>query len=304
MSAQHLTVRTACVATPATTGDRWVFENIDDVIRRTERWEVDTLGRTLLMEVAPIFVARREPVSGPFAFTERTGDIADIAEGFIIPMKRLPGDSEAIAVRLAKGGSLHPSVVSLYEAQKGEFMLSPMPQGCDRKLKIDGAARDSLWLRATPTVQCDDGAIRTLAQRLKGRRDDVCGVVRELNSYVFRNIEKRNVATFSSALETLKAGFGDCGEHAVLLTALLRASGVASRVVYGLVFVGPKGGYMYHAWVQVFAGEWVNADPAMGTFPAWEGYVPLIVDDTGENTIFLANLIDRVTIRYVPRAAQ
>jgi len=59
-------------------------------------------------------------------------------------------------------------------------------------------------------------------------------------------------------------GAGDCNEHAVLLAALGRAVGVPTRLVAGVVYV--DGAFLYHAWCEVWLGEWVAVDPAFGRF--------------------------------------
>jgi transglutaminase-like putative cysteine protease len=113
------------------------------------------------------------------------------------------------------------------------------------------------------------------------------------------SLKKKNTATFSNALETLDAGFGDCGEHAVLLGALLRAAGIPARVVLGLVYVESKKAYMYHAWVMAHAGEWVFTDAALGAFPAIGNYAPLIIDDTGGGAVRIFKLLGKININYV-----
>ena len=92
------------------------------------------------------------------------------------------------------------------------------------------------------------------ANSLRGDAANSCELVGRYNRYVFEKLDKKNTATFSSALETLNAGFGDCGEHAVLLAALLRASGIPARVVLGWCMLSEKR-YYYHAWVMAFTGS-------------------------------------------------
>jgi hypothetical protein len=298
MSGKQIVVKTTCKSTPGPKKKKWVFINRDNVIHREERWEIDEKGRTLLMEVAPIFTARRKGMAAAGRKTKTAG-IAEIAEGFIVKASRGPKPDETCALKIGRDAQLHASVKKLYRKIGNAYAVVPMPRACEGR-QGKSLPPDTRWLRSTATVQADADKIRALSARLKGTLTDPCKIAKEFNTYVFINIEKRNVATFSSALETLKAGFGDCGEHAVLLAALLRSAGVASRVVYGMVYIGPKGGFMYHAWVQARAQKWINADPALGVFPAWKGYVPLIIDDTGENAIFLANIIGRIDIDYMP----
>jgi transglutaminase-like putative cysteine protease len=71
---------------------------------------------------------------------------------------------------------------------------------------------------------------------------------------------------------------GDCTEHAVLLTALLRAHGYPARVVHGLVLAGGAAGLRAfgHAWTETVDGSgWRIADAALDTRDGAALYVPL-----------------------------
>jgi transglutaminase-like putative cysteine protease len=119
---------------------------------------------------------------------------------------------------------------------------------------------------------------------------------------VYSHVQKRNDATLSNALETLNAGYGDCGEHAALLAALLRAAGIPSRVALGLLYIDSKKAYFYHAQVTAFVGGgWLFADPTWDVFPASGRFVPLIIDDTGTDAMLIARLIGRIRIEYMKR---
>ena len=72
----------------------------------------------------------------------------------------------------------------------------------------------------------------------------------------------------------------------------------------GLVYVEQKKAYMYHAWVMARAGDWVFADAALGAFPAYGNYVPLIIDDTGGGILRMFRLVGRINIEYVTRAGK
>jgi len=303
MSGKHITARTTCISPPSKPGDTWVFSTLDNTINREERWEVDQEGKTVLMEVAPIFTARRQTASGNAAGEARDGAV-EIAGQFLVKMDKAPSRGEAVELMLDEGVNLHESVAPMYDKRPdGWLRLQAAACACNDAADGTAQAADSLWLRHTPVVQTNAEKIRARASELtEGEKRTRCAMAGAFNDYVFRAIEKRNVATFSNALETLQAGFGDCGEHAVLLAALLRAAGIPAKVLFGLVYIVPKKGFMYHAWVQAkIGGVWLNADPALGDFPSCRPYVPLLIDDTGEGGISLANCIDRVRIRYSSR---
>lgn len=65
-----------------------------------------------------------------------------------------------------------------------------------------------------------------------------------------------------SALEVLEAKRGDCTEHTVLLAALCQAVGLPARMVGGLAY--DAGAYHYHAWNEIYVGEWVEMDATWG----------------------------------------
>lgn len=91
-----------------------------------------------------------------------------------------------------------------------------------------------------------------------------------MRAYVFDYIEDKDLATaFASASEVARTRKGDCSEHGVLLAAMLRADGIPSRVVHGLVYVpgfGKKkqGAFGWHMWTQAMIdGNWVDVDATL-----------------------------------------
>jgi hypothetical protein len=287
-----------CASVPAHPGERWVFICRDNLIAVPSRWEVDQHGRTQLREIPPLFLARR--------LTAREkrlpGKPVNFAEAFRITRDRAPSPNETLAITIPTDVAMHPSVAGFYTRQHNRYLLSSFVTPCPETFRPDSADTASLYLQTTPTIQTSHPQIRALADSLTRGKQGRCAVMALLNRYVDSTIQNRDVATFSNALATLQAGFGDCGEHAVLLAALLRASGIEARVVLGLVYIPGRKGYFYHAWVMArTAGEWVFCDPALGVFPAADGYIPLIIDDTGAESYYLANLINRIGIEYLPR---
>jgi transglutaminase-like putative cysteine protease len=75
-------------------------------------------------------------------------------------------------------------------------------------------------------------------------------------------------------LEVLKNKVGDCNEHAVLLTALLRAVGIPARVSVGLVYT--RGKFFYHAWTEAYVGKWVSMDATLNQMPVDATHIKLV----------------------------
>ncbi len=82
------------------------------------------------------------------------------------------------------------------------------------------------FLQPTAFIQSDDPDILDLVRQQTGREKNAYAVVRNLTSWVYKNIEKKPTLSVPSALEVLATKQGDCNEHAVLLTALCRAAGI------------------------------------------------------------------------------
>ena len=292
-SAKHVYNTTRCIETPiAKNGNKWVFQGRNSVNDRDELWKIDKTGKTIEREVYP-FIARkstgknsgRRPVN--------------LFNAFSIKANGPASDWERVCVTLDSSFEIDSSASNFYTRSTGCNILRRMKNKCTSRFLADSVA-DSLipYTLPTPTMQINSPFIAELADSLRGKYQKSCEMVKGFNDYVYRRLQKRNTATFSSALETLNAGFGDCGEHSVLLAALLRSAGIPARVVLGLVYVKSMGGYDYHAWVMAYTGEWVFADPSHGVFPANYDRVPLVIDDKGEKAIELSRLIGRVKIEY------
>lgn len=94
-------------------------------------------------------------------------------------------------------------------------------------------------------------------------------LARALTAFVHGYVAEKGLDTgFATASEVARSRRGDCTEHAVLLAALLRAAGIPSRAVTGLVyldrFAGADDVFGYHMWVQAYVdGRWLELDPTL-----------------------------------------
>lgn len=137
-----------------------------------------------------------------------------------------------------------------------------------------------------PFIERDDPAIVAAAERAVAgvAPGDTAGAVRAITHWTWSRLAKVYTASLPSARQTLLAGEGDCTEHAVLATALLRARGIAARPVVGLAAVGDQ--WYFHAWVEVgLGGGWQPIDPTFDEAPALAGHLRLFVGRTGMTRI-------------------
>jgi hypothetical protein len=132
-------------------------------------------------------------------------------------------------------------------------------------------------LRPTVLVQSDDRRIREESARIVGGETDAREAARKLNEWVYGSINKQPVVSIPSAVDVLKQRAGDCNEHTTLYTALARAAGIPTRMAAGVVYL--KNGFYYHAWPEIWLGEWTAIDPTFNQFPADATHIRFV---TGE----------------------
>ncbi|MFO7736485.1 MAG: transglutaminase-like domain-containing protein, partial [bacterium] len=87
--------------------------------------------------------------------------------------------------------------------------------------------------------------------------------------FVHRHIKNKTYDHINlSAKEVLLKKSGDCTEHSTLLSALLKASEIPVKMVYGVV-LGKNNKFMFHNWNEVYIdGNWIPVDATFGKIPA------------------------------------
>lgn len=144
-----------------------------------------------------------------------------------------------------------------------EVSVEPPPQEKLARLPVDRTAF-AQDLAPSIFVQSDEPAIKALAAQIVGDERNAYAAAKKINAWVYRNIRKVGTAALSNASEVLKTREGDCTEHTVLFVALARAAGIPAREVAGLTAIERGEGLYYHAWPEVWVGEWVAMDPTLG----------------------------------------
>jgi transglutaminase-like putative cysteine protease len=74
---------------------------------------------------------------------------------------------------------------------------------------------------------------------------------------------------------------------------MARALGVPARTVAGLLYA--KGRFYYHAWAEVYLGDWVAVDPTLDQVPADAAHVRVVFGATAEPLV-LVRLLGRLTL--------
>jgi transglutaminase-like putative cysteine protease len=110
-------------------------------------------------------------------------------------------------------------------------------------------------------IQSDHATIRAIADSIKAAHAGAGDweLAREMARWVNHHITEKNYAQgFASALEACETRTGDCTEHSMLLTALLRAAGIPARPVVGLAYA--QGQFVGHMWAEAWVDGWRSLD--------------------------------------------
>ena len=143
-------------------------------------------------------------------------------------------------------------------------------------------------------VESDQGFIKEKVHEIVGDAKDPVAVARRLMAWVYANVEKRPVISVPSALEVLKSKVGDCNEHAVLLTAFLRAAGIPARLCVGIVYTRER--FFYHAWTESWLGDWVSMDATLNQMPVDATHIKL-VEGGLDKQVEIISLIGKIRLK-------
>ena len=261
----------------------------------------DRTGR-VLKELSPMgFVMIREDPELAMTGVEEGEGAVDIITSTRVPVRRTLSDPAALTyLRLLLKGV----EASLYDLDGGrqevrgetvEIVREDLARLPPAFLPVSDPDLEP-FLRPTPFLQSADERIRRLAREIVGGERELQAVARRLMEWVYANLEKRPTVSLPSALDVLDLGAGDCNEHAVLMAALGRAAGLPTRVVVGIVYA--QDGFYYHAWTEVWVGDWVSLDPVMAQFPADVTHVRFIEGGL-EEQIRMAQVVGRLSLEIL-----
>jgi hypothetical protein len=152
------------------------------------------------------------------------------------------------------------------------------------------------YLAAEPLVQSDDPRIQAQARQIAGKERRAGPVAELLTRWVYEHLKKEITISVPSAVQVLDDLRGDCNEHTVLYVALARAVGLPARTAAGLVYL--RGHFYYHAWPEVWLGQWVAVDPTFGQFPADASHLRFVIGGLARQ-VELLRLIGRVRVTVV-----
>lgn len=154
---------------------------------------------------------------------------------------------------------------------------------------------DEKNLASTPDIQSDAVDIRDIVLSRVKDSDPALKKIDVLMEWMQGNINKKITFSIPSALEVLKIKQGDCGEFSVLFAALLRAAGIPTKVVAGVVYFNKT--FFYHAWNEVLLdGIWYPVDSSMNQINPDVTHIKLIEGETS-NQLKIADVVRKIKIK-------
>jgi transglutaminase-like putative cysteine protease len=247
------------------------------------------------------------------ALKEIPADI-DLGLTALVKVDRLPDSSKTreVEYRVTLPGGLPDALLPESDSQSVKRVDDETVLVTVRSLRpgdaaaTDAASPDAKYVSATAMARSDDPEIEKLAAEAAPADASPDAVAIALEKKVHEWLTRKNMANnLASASEVIRSREGDCTEHAVLLTALLRARKIPARVVVGLVYWDQFTAFAGHAWTEAWlGGRWVpldatQADGGIGADHIRLGDTSLADGDTGllAASISTWRLLDKAKVR-------
>jgi hypothetical protein len=261
---------------------------------------VDGQGRTLKEESPAGMSLARQSETEARSPSARALTL-DIAAQTAIPVANPIADPQARgAIELKLSGvdlqnfPLHSGRQRLRDGRL-EIRREDLPRLAPLSLPI-GDRQMASYLRSTPFLQSDHPTVQALVKKILQGETDARRAAVKLKDWVYREIAKEPTVSIPNALEVLRTKKGDCNEHTVLFNALARAAGIPAKTVVGVVYL--RGAFYYHAWSEVWLGDWVSLDSVLNQFPADVTHVKFLEGEI-DRQIDILQLIGNLKIEVV-----
>jgi Transglutaminase-like superfamily len=262
---------------------------------------IDGQGRTLQEESLGGFALRRETPHQAKAFAEsRAVPLDMIARASITVGEVIPEPQSRSMLRLRLTGVNLANFALGHGRQRFSenelrVELEKIRPSDTYKIPLQDR-RFSSFLGPTAFLQSDHPRIRDHARQILGDETDAHRAILRLKSSVYKEIQKQPTISIPNALEVLYTKKGDCNEHTVLFNALARAAGIPARTVVGMVYL--RGAFYYHAWSEVWLGQWISLDSVLDQFPADVTHIKFVEGDI-DRQIDILQLIGNLKIEVL-----
>ncbi len=177
-------------------------------------------------------------------------------------------------------------------------------------IEVDACAKPELnkspdlkkFLACNADIPCDAEDLVKLAAQLIGKSTKPLEKAQALTGWVHKNFQYSLGSGGGTGAQILAAKKGDCTEYSKGLITLMRAVGLPSRQLSGIVLASDTPpSFAYHAWVEVWIdGQgWLPVDPTWGYFPVDATHIVFDVDEGLQMAAHLGGLtLDILELTY------
>ena len=271
-----------------------------------------------LKTIMPAMGMKLEMIACDKAFALSQNDAVDFIDAMLlkspVPLKGIESKSAATyLLKPTKEATLKfpttsSQVVKFAENGSVALVVKPAKPSDGGSFPYKGGdAELNEALEPTAYLQSDSREIQILALKATQGAKNAGQAAKQIESFVADYIDEKNFSIgYATALEVADSKQGDCSEHAVLVAALCRASGIPSKVVCGIVdaesFAGKSDVFGPHAWAQAYVGDtWIGLDAtkaATGGFGV--GHIALAVGNGDPADMFaIANTLGYFKIEKI-----
>lgn len=262
---------------------------------------LDGQGRTLKEESGTGLALIRERPEEATALARTTRLPLDLIAQASIPVDRpIANPEERKLLRLRLSGF----DLSRFPLHSGRQRLSgDILEIRKEELKPDRSYRLPLkepglafYTQSSPFLQSDHPQIRAVVQSVLQGETDALKAATRIRKWVYEGLAKVPTVSIPNALEVLRTKRGDCNEHTVLFNAMARSAGIPAKTVVGLVYL--RGAFYYHAWSEIWLGDWISLDSVLNQFPADVTHIKFLEGEI-DRQIDIIQLIGKLKIEVL-----
>jgi hypothetical protein len=202
--------------------------------------------------------------------------LPDLGTNIMIPLNKSienPYDTSRVVYRIT--ADIPPGQAPFVQDDRQEIKL-PLGKTFElwvKSVRTPGTVNDAPSPGAEFTepnrfIDSDHVAIRALAREMVGDEKRPYEIALKLEKAVHDRMTFDAGEGFPPASQTARDLRGDCRQHALLLAALLRASGIPSRTALGVIYTQEPGKgpmFAFHMWTEAFVnGRWLALDAIQG----------------------------------------
>ena len=256
-----------------------IGERIEPAMRIRQRFNgisviswLDGAGRTLKEETPAGFsLVRQNPLEAQSLSTTRSIPLDLITQTSITPDRPILSPERKNRIRLKLSGINLSNFPLMNDGRQklSQDQLEIKREDITHLGVVELPVRQRLldpFIQPTVFLQSDHPKIGRLAAEIVRGEKDARKAALRIKNWVYKEIAKEPTVSIPNALEVLQTKKGDCNEHTVLFNAIARAAGIPAKTVVGVVYL--RGAFYYHAWSEVWIGDWISVDSVLNQFPA------------------------------------